>query len=60
MECVAPVDREGDLQAENEALRCQLGELQKEIDRLTDEETLLKKRVADLEHKIAAAKKALA
>ena len=55
-----PVDREGDLQAENEALRFQLGELQKEIAQLRDEETLLKKQVADLKHKIAAAQKALA
>lgn len=60
VEYVAPADREGDLQAENEALREQLVELQKQVEQLTDENALLLKLVADLEHKIAAAQKALA
>ena len=60
VEYVAPVDREGDLQAENEALYKQLAELLQQVDQLTDEKALLKKQVAVLEDKIATAKKALA
>lgn len=60
VEYVAPVDRSDDLKAENEALREQLVELQKQVEQLTSEKKALQKRVTALEDKVAAAKKALA